>query len=212
MTTLDLKQVSKSFRGQEILREVTFTLTSGEILGIQGINGSGKSVLLKMISGLMKPTSGEITVDGKRIGKDVEHPDSVGIVIENPHFIGEFSGFDNLKYLAMIKKIIGEKDILHFLDKLDLLYAKDKKVRKYSLGMKQRLGLAQAFMETPNLILLDEPTNALDEKGVKIISRLLEEERQRGAAILITSHDPYFLDAICTRRAKLREGVVYEDA
>ena len=167
---VEIEALTKIIDKNKVLDDVSLEMDKGKIYGIKGKNGSGKTMLLRAICGLIKPTEGLVRVSGKHIGKDVTFPDSVGVLIENPGFIPSLSGYDNLKMLADIKGLIG----------------KDK---TYSLGMKQKLGIAAAIMESPELILLDEPTNALDEESVRKLLDILKEEKERGACIILASHD-----------------------
>ena len=188
-TVIELKEVVKDIKGKRIIDHVTLHLESGKITGLKGVNGSGKTMLMRLISGLITPTSGSITINGKQLGKDVTFPESVGILIENPAFLDTYSGFDNLKMLASIQNRIGEEEIRAILAKVGLDPQDKKKYRKYSLGMKQRLGIAAAVMENPDIIILDEPTNALDSDGVEMLKGILHEHRERGALLLISCHD-----------------------
>ena len=188
-TVIELKEVVKDIKGKRIIDHVTLHLESGKITGLKGVNGSGKTMLMRLISGLITPTSGSITINGKQLGKDITFPESVGILIENPAFLDTYSGFDNLKMLASIQNRIGEEEIRSILAKVGLDPQDKKKYRKYSLGMKQRLGIAAAVMENPDIIILDEPTNALDSDGVKMLKEILHEHRERGALLLISCHD-----------------------
>lgn len=188
-TVIELKEVVKDIKGKRIIDHVTLHLESGKITGLKGVNGSGKTMLMRLISGLITPTSGSITINGKQLGKDITFPESVGILIENPAFLDTYSGFDNLKMLASIQNRIGEEEIRAILAKVGLDPQDKKKYRKYSLGMKQRLGIAAAVMENPDIIILDEPTNALDSDGVEMLKGILHEHRERGALLLISCHD-----------------------
>ena len=188
-TVIELKEVVKDIKGKRIIDHVTLHLESRKITRLKGVNGSGKSMLMRLISGLITPTSGSITINGKQLGKDITFPESVGILIENPAFLDTYSGFDNLKMLASIQNRIGEEEIRSILAKVGLDPQDKKKYRKYSLGMKQRLGIAAAVMENPDIIILDEPTNALDSDGVEMLKEILHEHRERGALLLISCHD-----------------------
>lgn len=188
-TVIELKEVVKDIKGKRIIDHVTLHLESGKITGLKGVNGSGKTMLMRLISGLITPTSGSITINGKQLGKDITFQESVGILIENPAFLDTYSGFDNLKMLASIQNRIGEEEIRSILAKVGLDPQDKKKYRKYSLGMKQRLGIAAAVMENPDIIILDEPTNALDSDGVEMLKEILHEHRERGALLLISCHD-----------------------
>ena len=188
-TVIELKEVVKDIKGKRIIDHVTLHLESGKITGLKGVNGSGKTMLMRLISGLITPTSGSITINGKQLGKDITFPESMGILIENPAFLDTYSGFDNLKMLASIQNRIGEEEIRSILAKVGQEPQDKKKYRKYSLGMKQRLGIAAAVMENPDIIILDEPTNALDSDGVEMLKEILHEHRERGALLLISCHD-----------------------
>ena len=186
---LEVKNLSKTISKAQILKDITLSMERGRIYGLRGKNGSGKTMLMRLISGLITPTSGSITINGKQLGKDITFPESVGILIENPAFLDTYSGFDNLKMLASIQNRIGEEEIRSILAKVGLDPQDKKKYRKYSLGMKQRLGIAAAVMENPDIIILDEPTNALDSDGVEMLKEILHEHRERGALLLISCHD-----------------------
>ncbi|PES71970.1 multidrug ABC transporter ATP-binding protein, partial [Bacillus cereus] len=178
------------------------TLERGKIYGFKGDNGSGKTMLFRMISGLILPTSGDVYIDNMKLHETISFPPSIGLLIEYPAFLPQYTGFKNLQILAKIKNIIKETEIKETLEKVGLDPNDKRKFSKYSLGMKQRLGLAQALMEDPDLILLDEPTNALDSKGIEDIRKILEIEREKGKLILIASHDKeelqYLADEIFT--------------
>ena len=191
---IEIDDLTKVIDKHKVLDKVSIKLEKGKIYGIKGKKGSGKTMLLRAICGLIKPTEGEVRggekVIGKVIGKDAAFPESVGVLIENPGFIPSFSGYENLKMLADIKKLIGKEDIEAVMEKVGLEKACfKKKYRTYSLGMKQMLGIAAAIMEKPDLILLDEPTNALDEESVRKLLDILREEKGRGACIVLASHD-----------------------
>lgn len=187
---IEIDDLTKVIDKHKVLDKVSIKLEKGKIYGIKGKNGSGKTMLLRAICGLIKPTEGEVRVGEKVIGKDAAFPGSVGVLIENPGFIPSFSGYENLKMLADIKKLIGKEDIEAVMEKVGLEKACfKKKYRTYSLGMKQMLGIAAAIMEKPDLILLDEPTNALDEESVRKLLDILREEKGRGACIVLASHD-----------------------
>jgi len=186
---LELEQVSKRIKGDTVLDNISISMQRGKIYGIRGINGSGKTMLLRAICGLIHTTQGTVKIDGQVIGKDCDFPKSVGALIENPGFIETYSGYQNLKSLADIKGEIGKERIVEILELVGLDPLNKKKVKKYSLGMKQKLGIAAALMERPDLIILDEPTNALDEQSVKNLRKLLLSEKERGALLIVASHD-----------------------
>ena len=186
---IEILNVTKSYKSNEILKDVSFTIGDGETVGIVGYNGSGKSVLLKLITGLTKPDQGTIQVDGKMIEKDVDFIQDAGVFINSPSFMSYMSGYDNLAILAEIRKKIGEKEILDVLEQVHLSGAKDKKVKSYSQGMIQRLRIAQAIMEDPKYLIMDEPMNALDEEGHEVVAEILKNSKEKGRTILFTAHD-----------------------
>lgn len=188
-TTIEITDLVKDIKGKRIIDHVTLHLESGKITGLKGVNGSGKTMLMRLVCGLITPTSGSIVINGKRLGKDITFPESVGILIENPAFLDAYSGFENLKLLASIKHRIGPEEIHQTIARVGLDPDDKKKYRKYSLGMKQRLGIAAAVMEEPDIIILDEPTNALDSDGVAMLKEILHDQRERGALVLISCHD-----------------------
>jgi len=183
------EHISKTIKKKTILNDITIELQSGHIYGFVGRNGCGKTMLFRALSGLMNIDSGKITIGERILHKDMNVVDSLGIIIENAGLYNEFTGYKNLKLLADIKKIISDTEIRQALSDVGLDPYDKRTVRKYSLGMKQRLMIAQAIMEHPNIIMLDEPTNALDESGVALIRNLILRERERGALILLASHN-----------------------
>ena len=184
---IEIEHVSKKIKDALVLDDVCMTLESGNIYGFKGVNGSGKTMLMRAVSGLMYPTSGTISIDGKVLGKNMAFPERIGMLIENPAFIDSYTGYDNLKMLASINK--GEVDISRALETVGLNQQDKRKYRKYSLGMKQRLGIACAIMEEPKLLLLDEPFNALDKEGQEKLSEIIRDMRDKGSLILLSSHD-----------------------
>lgn len=195
--TLTLKNVTKIIRKNTVADDVSLTMESGMVYGLCGYNGCGKTMLMRLIAGLIIPNSGEILFDGKVLGKDMDFYESMGILIENPAFLGHLSGFDNLKLLASIKGNTGDEQIIKTIEKVGLNPQDKKKYRKYSLGMKQRLGIAAAIMENPQLVILDEPTNALDADGVEKAKQIVIQEKERGALVILTCHDKEILEAMC---------------
>lgn len=186
---IEIKDLYKEIKKNVILDNVNITLTGGKIYGIQGKNGCGKTMLMRSIAGLVIPTRGSIIINGKVLHRDISIPESIGVLIENPSFLPRYSGYENLKMLAMLDDKVSDGEIKDLLEKVGLKDAADKKFGKYSLGMKQRLGIACAFMEKPDLILLDEPTNALDPEGIECLHRLVEEAKERKALIILACHD-----------------------
>lgn len=189
MAQIEIKNVTKIIKHNTVIDNVSLTVNSGKITGLKGVNGSGKTMLMRLVSGLILPTSGEIIIDGETLGKDITFPRSIGTLIENPAFLDNYSGFQNLKLLASIQGKISDEEIREAIIDVELNPDDKKKFRKYSLGMKQRLGIAAAVMEHPDIIILDEPTNALDSDGVQMVKRILQKEKERGALILISCHD-----------------------
>lgn len=199
---------NKLIKKKEILTDINLTFESGKIYGLHGHNGSGKTMLLRAICGLILPTSGSVTVDGKTVGKDIEFPDSVGVIIENMSLIPEYTGFKNLQLLAEIKKKIGDSEIRDTLISVGLDPDDKRRVKEYSLGMKQKLNFAQAIMEKPELLLLDEPTNAMDVQTVEKVRNILVEMKEKGTLIIIASHNKEDLDALCDEFIDICDGKI----
>lgn len=192
-----VEHVYKSFCKEKVLEDVNLTIEKGKIFGVVGNNGSGKTVLMKCICGFLQADSGKITINGKVIGKDCDFPESVGMIIETPGFLPNISGYKNLKILAGLKAAIGKKEILDSLERVGLDPHMKKHVAKYSLGMRQRLGIAQAIMEDPDVLILDEPFNGLDKTGVKHMRELLKELKNQGKSILLASHNAQDIEELC---------------
>lgn len=203
---IKLNDISKNIKGTDVLVDISMTLTSGRIIGFRGVNGSGKTMLMRMIAGLIRPTQGTVSIDGKVLGKDLSFPPSVGILIENPAFLDNYSGFENLRVLSSIRKRVDEKEIKATIRAVGLDPENKKVYKKYSLGMKQRLGIAAAIMEHPDLILLDEPTNALDVDGVAMVQEVVQKEKERGALIILCCHDTEVLNAMADEIYHIQEG------
>lgn len=207
---LELNHVTKRIKGTTVLDDISLSLYSGHIYGIKGKNGSGKTMLMRAIAGLICLSSGSIILDGKVLHKDISTPESVGVLIENPAFLPGYTGKKNLELLASLKGSLPLNQIDETLLAVGL-DPKDKRTyRKYSLGMKQRLGIACAIMEHPNLILLDEPINAIDEKGIPQIRAILHREKERGALIILTCHDTEELYQLADTVILLEEGKLCE--
>ncbi len=199
--------VYKSFGKETVLKDVSFTIPPGSIYGVVGNNGSGKTVLMKCICGFMKCDRGRILVGGRQVGKEVDFPDRLGVIIETPGFIPNLSGFKNLKILASLKGRITKKEIRETIRRVGLDLDMKKPVAKYSLGMRQRLGIAQAIMEEPEVLVLDEPFNGLDRYGVVEIRELLKELKADGKSILLASHNAQDIEELCDDVLDLmREG------
>ena len=197
MSYLELHGVTKEIRKNQVLRNISLTIERGTVTGFRGVNGSGKTMLLRIISGLIHPTAGSVTIDGRLLGKEIEFPPSMGLLIENPAFLEQYDALDNLRILNSISaRKISDEELRGLVERVGLGQASGKKYRKYSLGMKQRLGLAAAVLGEPDLVLLDEPTNALDVEGIEILRGLIGQERRRGAAVVVACHDTAFLDSV----------------
>ncbi len=207
---LVVNNVSKQIKNRTILSNINLHLTGGMIYGFVGPNGSGKTMLFRAISGLMKPSSGEVWLDGKLLHKDMRVLPNLGIVIENAGLYPELSGFDNLKLLAKLNGKINDNDICEAIKKVGLDPNDKRPFRKYSLGMKQRIVLAQAIMEKPDTLLLDEPTNALDEDGIRDIRNIILEEKNRGALVLIASHNKEDIELLADKVFMVKNGFVSE--
>lgn len=210
MSEIVVNEVSKSIYGVPIINSVSMTLVSGNVYGFQGINGSGKTMLMRLICGLIYPTKGEIVIDGKRLGKEITFPQSVGLLLENPAFLDSYTGFENLEMLASIKNIITREEIHEAITSVGLDPLDKRKYKKFSLGMKQRLGIAAAIMEKPDILILDEPTNSLDSSGVFLVKTIIAKERERGAIIILACHDLPVLQDVSDEIFLLEQGKITE--
>ena len=207
---ITLENVSKSFKEKTVLQKTDLTIEKGKITGFVGRNGSGKTVLFKLICGLLRPTTGTITVQGKQLGKDCDFAPDVGVLIETPSFISYESGYRNLRDLAAIRKKITPEEVRTAIRSVGLDDTDKKWVGKYSLGMRQRLGIAQAIMEHPALLILDEPMNGLDRGGVEEMRKLFRSLRDNGTTILLASHAAEDIDLLCDTVYEVSEGLVTE--
>ena len=207
---IEVKNLNLTIKKQKILENVSLSCEEGRIYGLVGRNGSGKTMLMKCICGFIRPDEGEIDVLGKRIGKDCDFAPDTGIIIETPGFIGHYSGFKNLKLLAAIKKKIDDDRIREIMEFVGLDPKVKKSVRKYSLGMRQRLGLAQAIMEDSKVLILDEPMNGLDKEGVEDMRKYLLKLREEGKTILIASHSSEDIAVLCDRTYEMEKGIISE--
>lgn len=208
---IQLQNVTKRIKENTVLDNVSYTFKSGFVYGLYGQNGSGKTMLLRAISGLINLDSGSIFIDGEKLHDKIEFPPETGIVIENMELLPECSAKRNLQMLAKIKNIADEKDISFSLERVGLDPDSDKKVKKFSLGMKQRLNIAQAIFENQKIILLDEPTNALDEDAVQLIYKIIREEKSRGATIIVATHHKEDLKEVCDVILKIAEEKIVEE-
>lgn len=203
---VEVESYTKSIKGAVVLDRVSCSFESGVCYGLNGKNGSGKTMLLRAVAGLIFPSSGRVTFDGKVLGRDVSFPDSMGLLIESPSFIPRYTGLKNLELLASLRNKASEADIKAALESVGLDPADKRHYRKYSLGMKQRLGIACAFMESPDLILLDEPINALDPSGVECVERLVHKAKERGAIVVVACHDADELRVLADEIITMAEG------
>lgn len=198
--------LTKKIKGTTVLDNISYEFTSGNIYGIVGKNGSGKTMLLRELAGLIHPTEGTVKVDGRQLHHDISFPPNLGLIIEKPEFINSLTGFENLKLLAEIKHIASDETIRDFMKMFSLDPASKQSMKKYSLGMKQKIGVIQAVMENPDLLILDEPFNALDEDSVELLRELLRQYQKAGKLIIITSHHKEDIDSICNHILMLQEG------
>lgn len=208
---IELKNVTKEFDKVEVIKNINLEFESGKIYGLYGRNGSGKSVLMKLICGFLIPTKGKILINGKDFNAKNEYPDNLRAVIEKPSFFPELTGFENLKLLAKIQNKISDEEIIKALDLVNLIDEKDKKYSKYSLGMKQKLAIAQAIMEDPKILILDEPFNGIEEKSVEKITKFLKEEAKNGKTIIFSTHIKEDLENLADIIYKIDNGTIYEN-
>lgn len=205
-----IENVTKTIKNSTVVDSVSFRMESGSITGLRGINGSGKTMLMRLMSGLIKPTEGCVSINGKILWKDISFPESMGILIENPAFLDSYSALENLKLIARVRGIAKEDDIKQTLMTVGLDPESKKKYKKFSLGMKQRLGIAAAIMEKPDLLLLDEPTNALDASGVAMLKEIVQERKNEGTLVVITCHDTAILSELSDEIYCLEEGKIID--
>lgn len=210
MSEIKIEDLSKSIKGALILDKVSITLTSGKIYGLRGKNGSGKTMLMRAMSGLLIPDTGSVIINGKTLHKDISFPESIGILIENPSFLPQYTGFKNLKLLAGLTGNISDDEIRTALDRVGLDPEDKRTYRKYSLGMKQKLGIANAIMGEPDIIILDEPINALDEESVKKIKKVLLEIRDKDKLIIIACHDREELEYLSDIIYEIKDGSIVD--
>ena len=208
MISVKIENYSKKIRKKTILDNINLSLEGGKIYGIKGINGSGKTMRLRAICGLIYPTIGTVSINNEVLGKDISFPRSVGALIENPAFLPNFTGFENLKMLSSMKNTITSSEVCTAIDAVGLEHSDKRVFRKYSLGMKQKLGIAAALMERPDIIILDEPFNALDEKSVIMIKELIIKQKERGALVIIACHDSEVLFELSDIVYELEGGII----
>lgn len=205
---ISVQHVSKSFGEEEVLHDVSHDFEEGKIHGIVGNNGSGKTVLMKCVCGLLLPTKGKVLVGYKQVGKDMDFPEDMGIIIETPGFLPNTSGLKNLQILASLRKKIDDEVIRQTIHRVGLDPNMKKPVGKYSLGMRQRLGIAQAIMENPSILILDEPLNGLDKSGVKHMRELIKGLREQGKTIILASHNQADIDELCDTVCEMDAGIL----
>lgn len=201
-----INDLSLKIKGDIILSHIDLHVEKGKITGLIGRNGCGKTMLMKCITGFVKPTEGEVIFDGKKIGVDIDFPADTGIIIETPSFVPYYSGMKNLMELALLHKKIGKTEVEDVLKKVGLYDARNKLVRKYSLGMRQRLGIAQALMENPETLILDEPMNGLDNECVNLIRDILADLKEQGKTILLVSHNAEDIKVLCDEIYEMDKG------
>ena len=205
---IKVDNVTKIIKKVKVLDHVSLEFESGEITGLKGINGSGKTMIMRIISGLIRPTEGKVFINGRELKKEMDFPESIGVLIDSPAFLDGYSAYDNLRYMASVKNKVSGEEIKDLLKKVELADAGKKKYKYFSLGMKQRLGIAAAIMEHPDIILIDEPTNALDSKGVEMVKCILQQEKERGSLIVLTCHDYSVLKELSDSIYFIEEGRV----
>ena len=209
---IELANVSKKIKGVQILNDISFRLESGKIYGFQGKNGSGKTMLMRAICGLIKIDSGVIDINGEILHKDIQFPSSIGVLIENPAFLNNFTGFNNLKLLAEVQGDVKDEDISDALSAVGLDVYDTRTYKKYSLGMKQKLGIAAAIMGSPDIIILDEPINAIDENGVTKVRNILQDIKRKGKIVVIACHDKEELEQLSDEILQIENGRMISNA
>ncbi|MDE7271944.1 MAG: ABC transporter ATP-binding protein [Lachnospiraceae bacterium] len=206
-----VENLTKKIKKVNVLQSVNVEMESGNIYGLKGKNGSGKTMFMRALCGLILPTAGSIKIDGKVLGKDMSFPESLGMMIENPAFLPNLTGLDNLKLLASIKKTIGQTEIQSAMQKIGLDPDDKRKYRKYSLGMKQRLGIACSIMENPQLLVLDEPFNALDSTGEKLLKEILNDMKSMDTLIVLSCHDKETLETLSDEIISVEQGRFFHE-
>lgn len=208
-STIQTFGISREFNGITVLNDINLALESGKIYGLIGRNGSGKTVLMKIICGFLMPSKGYVLINGRKLGKDIDFPENTGIIIEAPTFLAHLNAYQNLKNLADIRGIIGPDEIRQSISAVGLDPNSNKKVGKFSLGMRQKLGIAQAIMENPDILILDEPFNGLDKDSVKEMRSLLLSLRDAGKLILLASHNPLDISLLCDSAFEIDRGMLF---
>jgi ABC-2 type transport system ATP-binding protein len=206
---IEIQHIHKILNKKKVLDDVNIDFVSGKVYGLRGYNGSGKTMLLRIICGLMYPSEGCTIIDGKEIGKDIDFPKSLGLMIESPAFINNLSGYKNLDMIMSLSDGGNHEQVIrNCLSRVGLSDAADTKYSRYSLGMKQRLGIAAAIMEEPDILVLDEPTNALDEEGIETVSQIISEMKAPHRIIVVASHEKDFLTTVSDEIYQMKEGKI----
>ena len=207
---LEVKNVTKSIHGDVVIKNVSLCSERGRVIGLRGINGSGKTMLMRLISGLIRPTKGQVLIDGEVVSKDMPFPRSLGVLIEGPAFLDDYSAMDNLKLIAYPKGKVTEDEIKAVLSEVRLDPKSRKKYKKFSLGMKQRLGIANAILHDPELLILDEPTSGLDLFHMRQVANVVNQVANTGRTALVVTHDPEFILRCCNYVLHLENGQIQE--
>ena len=203
---LMIDNVTKKIKRSTVIDGISAKFYSGRVYGLCGYNGCGKTMLMRLIAGLIRPTEGTVSIDGRQLGRDMDFPESIGLMIENPAFLDNYTALENLKLIASLKKKATEQDCIDALIRVNLDPNDVRTFKKFSLGMKQRLGIAAAIFEKPDLILLDEPTNALDADGTELAAKIIQAEKERGALIILACHEREFLESAADEILKIEHG------
>ena len=209
---IQIEQLKKTIKGVTVLDDINYTFNGGRIYGLSGKNGCGKTMLMRLIAGLIYPTGGTIRINDRVLGKDMSFPDSIGILIENPVFLNDYTGYENLKMLADLQRNVSEQEIRDTLEQVGLNWEDKRRFYKYSLGMRQRLGIAAAIMGGPDIILLDEPINAIDADGVEVIGQAIRNLADENRIIIIACHDKEEMDYLADEKIYMSEGKIVEGA
>ena len=208
---IQIEQLKKTIKGVTVLDDINYTFNGGRIYGLSGKNGCGKTMLMRLIAGLIYPTGGTIRINDRVLGKDMSFPDSIGILIENPVFLNDYTGYENLKMLADLQRNVSEQEIRDTLEQVGLNWEDKRRFYKYSLGMRQRLGIAAAIMGGPDIILLDEPINAIDADGVEVIGQAIRNLADENRIIIIACHDKEEMDYLADEKIYMSEGRIVEE-